>query len=133
MPFDALPTPDTIRGWTTPALAEARAALYRLCDAAPERVPVLLDALQTGRVDGGVFVGECRCIVGWLFDVQPMHTMAQITVWRGGSFSAAENLVYVEDEWDQPGICPGDTPANNPISALVETWLLAWQAERGAL
>ena len=51
-------------------LSSIKRDLFEVLSAAPEEVPGLLTAMQAGRVDGYVYVGECACLVGTIANLR---------------------------------------------------------------
>ncbi|TXH18351.1 MAG: pentapeptide repeat-containing protein, partial [Hyphomicrobiaceae bacterium] len=99
---------------------EIQMDLYRILDSAKAEVPGLYRALLDGKINGRVYKGECACLVG---------TIANI---RGINY---ENLEGLTPDASRPAekwflaIKQGDTPENNPISALTAQWLEAFMKE----
>ena len=94
--------------------------LTKVLDFAKPEVPELYKALVDGRINGQDYVGGCACLVG--------------------TIANARHCSYVELDGIQPNgarpaerwflaITPGDTPENNPVSAVTRDWLLKYMSE----
>ncbi len=90
-------------------------------DAAPNEVPALLLAIREGRIDGSQYEGDCSCLKGTIDTLRGNTTPSGPL--RHDASSPSERLFLAIRE--------GYTPEINPIAALVEEWILEWQAERG--
>lgn len=126
MPFDDT----TYREPLTGTEQEAKDDLFRWLDRFPDRVPALLEAVREGRMNGMLFNGPCRCIVGWLIYVDDDLTTAD-----GSSQSANDVANGVGLDCNGPAekfvhhaVVPGDTPSNSPVMARLERWILEWMA-----
>jgi uncharacterized protein YjbI with pentapeptide repeats len=87
-------------------------------------VPVVLDALRDGRIDGGIEEGECCSLVG---------TIARA---RGVSYRDLRKNLRPQESWHWfHAIVAGDTPETSPIVKLtvehIEGWLASRDASRG--
>lgn len=96
-----------------------RVDLYEVLDLARLEIPALLTAVREGRIDGSDYEGDCACLVGTIANVRGVN------VWM-----LPTNARRLIEEFFR-GIQPGDTPANSPISAAVEAWIVEYQAEHG--
>ncbi len=73
-------------------------------------------------MDGSHYTGTCACLLG---------TVANV---RGVSYYD----LGIEPNSDRPaerfamGVSRGDTPATSQVSALLEQWIVEWQADRAA-
>lgn len=95
--------------------------LLRLLDHFDERVPVLLETLRAGKIDGSTYAGVHKCVVGTL--------------------AAAAGLTYpnFDDLCDEANpierfsneIHVGDTPETSPRVKMLETWITKWMINRG--
>ena len=124
MPLDCTTYVDDL----TDTERKARDDLWRWLERFPDRVPALLEAVREGRMDGYSWVGTCRCVIGNLrFD-----NTASIRDWA--SYEALFKGTGFKP-WQSPieefvvEIRPGDTPANSPVMASLERWIVQWQAE----
>ena len=81
---------------------------------AKSEIPALYRAVVAGHMDGSCYQGECCCFVG---------TVAKA---RGVNY---ESLGDLKPDSSSPterffmGISKGDTPENNPVSAVVSNWI----------
>ena len=82
---------------------------------ARSEAPGLLLALREGRVNGSTYTGECACLVGTIANLrgQVHDNMPDL---RPNSSRPIERFFM--------GISKGDTPATNPVSKIVEGWLI---------
>lgn len=95
-------------------LQEIKEDLFSILEKAKDEIPMLLEALKNGNVDGSVYEGECACLVG---------TIANI---RGINYKIMNDI---KPDPNRPierwffGIKKGDTPENNPISEITVEWI----------
>jgi hypothetical protein len=106
----------TFCGYT---LEQIKADFFSILGVLTSEINGLKTALIEGKVDGRVYIGACACLVG---------TIANI---RGKRYKEMEDLVPnpqrpVEVFFSY--IRKGDTPATNPISAIVLGWITEFQA-----
>lgn len=103
-------------------LEPIRGDVWEILDRARDEVPVVLDALRAGRVDGTTYRGECCCIVGTIARARG------VMYWTMGD---------IEPNDDRPaecwflGISPGHTPGNSVVAAITERWILEWMEAAG--
>lgn len=96
------------------AIAQVRADFHDVFGWARPEVPAFLIALQEGRIDGSCYEGKCACLVGTIAKVRGVW----FETLPNDATRPAEEFIYPIEE--------GDTPATNPIAALVEQWTVEW-------
>ena len=98
-----------------------RADLYDVLSNVPVEVPVLLDKIEAGLIDGSVYEGECCCLVGTL------------AVARGCGY---REIVGVSPDVSRPAerwflaIRRGDTPDRSQVAAITVGWIEEWMRAR---
>ena len=100
-------------------LSPIHSDVFAVLDAAPREVAALLAAVREGRVNGSAYEGACSCLVG------------TIATARGVSYREIHGLAPDADRLAERWflmIAEGDTPATCAASALVERWILEYQA-----
>ncbi|MDE2102686.1 MAG: pentapeptide repeat-containing protein [Patescibacteria group bacterium] len=96
---------------------------YSVLAAAPAEVPGLLAALREGRVDGSQYQGECACLVGTIANLRhEPHNSLTIDLHPDSTRPAEVWFLAIHQ---------GDTPANNPISAITVGWAEQWLRDQG--
>ena len=86
-------------------------------------VPYLYKSIIDGKVDGSTYTGECACFIG--------------TIANGAGCEYTELKTKVEIDSNSPtekfflGIKKGDTPENNPLSALAKEWVEKFMKDKG--
>ena len=102
-------------------LSGIRADLYDVLSSVPVEVPVLLDKIEAGLIDGSVYEGECCCLVG------------TIAVARGCGYQEMEGL---KPDASRPAerwflaIRRGDTPDRSQVAAITVGWIEEWMRAR---
>jgi uncharacterized protein YjbI with pentapeptide repeats len=104
-------------------LGEIKADFYAVLEKAPTEALGLLDALESGRINGSVYEGECACLVGTIANLRHEKYDKLSIDLQPSADRAAEKWFMA--------IGRGDTPANNPVSQVTVEWLQAWLTERG--
>jgi len=94
-------------------LRDVKEDFLSILAAAPHEVPALILALETGRVDGSTYEGECSCLVGTIATAQGVGYDQVPGITPDGSRPA--------ERWFL-GIRRGNTSANNQISAITVEW-----------
>lgn len=119
MPLDCTTYVDDL----TETEREARDDLWRWLGRFPDRVPALLEAVREGQMHGNTYVGICRCVMGNLWSSEPFWDYS--SPWASQEIAPSRNPIesFVQSE------CPGDTPANSPVMAKLERWIVQWQTE----
>ena len=95
-------------------LSAARADFFLILLHAKAEVTALLSAITEGRVNGSVYTGRCSCLIGTIAQVRDIDPHAIDGELRPKSNRPAERLFLAIKE--------GDTPENNPVSAIVADW-----------
>ena len=90
---------------------------------AQHEVPELYKALLSGRVDGSTYKGDCACLVGTIAHARHEDYQKLGIDLRPDSNRPAEKWFL--------NIRKGDTPENNPVSALVKEWTEDFAKEKG--
>jgi hypothetical protein len=83
----------------------------------------LYDALMKGLVDGSTYSGECACLVGTIANIRHESVESLGINLRANAHRPIERWFLA--------IKKGDTPSNNPISAITVSWLKAWAEKEG--
>jgi uncharacterized protein YjbI with pentapeptide repeats len=104
-------------------LAPIREDVRAVLDTVPAEVSGLLAKLRAGEIDGTVYAGPCACLVGTIANMRGCALGALPPAIRPNSFRPAERFFL--------GIGLGATPDTNPVAAVVDDWIVEWQAERG--
>ena len=91
--------------------------VWRVLASAPDEVQAVRTALMEGRVDGGLYAGECACLVGTIANTRgvPYQDL------DFDPFSPAER-------WFSP-IQKGDTPETSQVSKIALEWVDEWIAK----
>jgi hypothetical protein len=108
---------------------EAKADLYRWLDRFPERVPGLLEAVREGRITGQSILGRCRCVLGQLSheygDPEDHRKAVAAFAFRPvDGMGSAEHAPIERFVWS---VGPGHTPADSPVMAHLERWIMEWR------
>jgi Pentapeptide repeats (8 copies) len=103
-------------------LGAIRDDLHVVLSAAHEEVPGLLALLRAGGVDGRVYVGPCSCLLGSIANLRHEPYNALTIGLRPDAGRPIEIFFMAIKE--------GDTPATNPVSAIVVEWIEEWLRER---
>jgi len=119
--------------------ATVKADLFAVLATSRTEVSALLSALESGRVDGSTYEGECACLVGTLAHARGLEiddVPARASAPAGTLARDADSPVEV---WFG-GIREGDTPSTSPTAAITAVWIREFltanpmpQAEAGAL
>ena len=75
----------------------------------------LLKAVREGKIDGSVYTGECCCLMGTIANVRG----CDVDTLEKNSSRPAERFFM--------GISEGHTPETNPVSKIVEQWIVEFQ------
>jgi len=100
-------------------LSRFRDDVWAVLSSAPAEASAVLAALQAGRVDGTVYLGDCACLVGTIAKARGCHYTA-LGVLKPDGLRLAET-------WFMQ-IRPGHTPANNGPTRLAAEWVGEWLA-----
>jgi len=100
-------------------LSRFRDDVWAVLSSAPAEASAVLAALQAGRVDGTVYLGDCACLVGTIAKARGCHHTA-LGVLKPDGLRLAET-------WFMQ-IRPGHTPANNGPTRLAAEWVGEWLA-----
>ena len=92
-----------------------RSDVRHALESSPAEVPALRAAIEEGRIDGGLYEGECACFVG--------------TLEREGGTPRPRDPGSPAERWFL-GIGKGDTPQTNPVSAITLEWVDEWLSEQ---
>jgi hypothetical protein len=79
-----------------------------------DEIPELRKHLVEGKVDGSVYEGECRCLVGTIANIKHCK-YDEIEALKPDSTRPIERFFT--------GISTGDTPETNQISKIVVGWI----------
>ena len=86
----------------------------------PREVTALLGALESGRIDGSCYTGDCCCLVG---------TIAKTKGCQVDDLVSGRDSSRPAEVWFL-GIGPGDTPDKSPIAQITVEWVKAWLARQ---
>lgn len=108
-------------------------------------VQVIVEALETGRVDGMKYYGPCACLIGWIGNARwnrPIPGIGEDFIGEPITPEEEADLLAYQAEIDRAleefssgtmstplgetwtfGIRPGHTPESNEYSALLHGWL----------
>lgn len=103
-------------------LSKIRKDVRRVLDAARAEVLALLDAIRSGRLNGFIYDGAREGLVG---------TIAKA---RGTKYERLTGELAPDEmrpaERFTTGVMTGDTPETNPVSRILETWIVEWLADQ---
>jgi hypothetical protein len=100
---------------------EIEADHRKILAAAPDEVAGLLAAIRAGKINGKLYDGECRCLVGTLEKIRGCE-MNEVVL--RNQYRPAEKFYMA--------IGQGHTPKNNSFSRYAEQWCVEFLAEKGA-
>jgi Pentapeptide repeats (8 copies) len=93
--------------------------LFRMLDQAAAEVPALLSAIKSGRINGGIYDGDCACLVGTIANT------------RGCDYKALSGLdpdpSRAAERWFLK-LRPGDTPERSEVARITAGWIEEWIA-----
>ena len=95
-------------------LTRARADFFLILLYAKKEAPALLSALTEGRVNGSIYTGRCSCLIGTIATARGIDPYQIEGELYPKSSRPAERLFLAIRE--------GDTPENNPVSAIAASW-----------
>ena len=95
-------------------LSEAKQDLFDVLSKSRPEIQGLLDALNSGKIDGSKYEGDCCCLKGTIANIRQCN-YAKLDGIIPDSSSPSERLFMA--------IKPGDTPENNPVSKIVVEWI----------
>jgi len=104
-------------------LSDAKKDFLKKLSLAKHEAAGLYRYLIDGKVDGSCYTGECACFVGTLANVKAVspEKLCEIAGFEMDSSSPVEKWFMA--------IRKGDTPENNPVSAVTVGWLKEWAKE----
>jgi uncharacterized protein YjbI with pentapeptide repeats len=98
-------------------LSDIKADFCTILEKVPSEVPGLLAALRDGRIDGSSYEGDCACLVGTIANIRHCHFRSVPGLAPDSSRPAERFFLAIRED---------DTPADNPVAAIVEGWILEW-------
>jgi len=98
-------------------LTPFRDDLWAILSGAPAEVPILLDKLRAGQIDGSCYQGDCACLVGTLANARHCDYRDITTIEPNGSRPAERWFAMIK---------PGGTPQTNQAAQIAETWIVDW-------
>jgi hypothetical protein len=104
-------------------LGGAKEDFYKVLELAKAETPGLYKALLEGRIDGSQYEGECACLVGTIAK-ERKEKYNKLSIGLKPNDSRPSERLFL-------AIRKGDTPDNNPISAIVKDWMEAWMGSNG--
>ena len=98
-------------------LASIKEDVWRVLASAPNEVRAVRAALVEGRVNGGLYAGECACLVGTIANA------------RGVPYQDLDpDFTSPAERWFLP-IQKGDTPSKSQFSKITLEWVDEWIAK----
>lgn len=98
-------------------LTPIRDDVWAVLSSSPREARGLLDALNSGHVDGSTYAGECACLVGTIANVADCYYMS-LPALKPDASRPAERFFL--------GIRRGDTPSNSEHAKLAAEWISQW-------
>ena len=119
----------TVRcNWSKARRAAARQDIHKILSLAPSEVVGVRDALVAGKIDGRMYDGECRCLVGTIAKLRGISVIQQASFYplekaiRADETRPAEKFfVYIQE---------GETPETNGYARLALRWIDEWIDEQ---
>ena len=100
-----------------------RADFYNVLSHAPSEVPALIEALNSGKVNGSTYTdGACGCLIGTLAIASgrdPIKSDCDAVHGLEGNASRPIEVFFLN-------IKKGDTPETNPFSRIARDWAQEW-------
>jgi hypothetical protein len=112
-----------VKGLTDESLRQIKADMWMTLARARHEVPALIAALESGRVEGSQYEGECACLVGTLANAVGADYRA--------TFPDA-SVNHPAERWFAM-IHKGDKPGDDSAGGFAATWALKWAKEFDAL
>jgi len=115
---------------------EAKADIFSILETCPHEVMGLLKKLEAGQIDGGCYLGECKCLLGTLTELNiGLENSAGFVkiddVKVSKLFYAIKrvirnpNPISPAEEWFKY-IGQYSTPENNVHASLAADWIKEW-------
>lgn len=110
--------------FTPRSMAKIRDDFFAVLSHAPREVQALIDALDSGRVNGSAYRDDsgCGCLVGTLAIARGGAVLCpdarRVGELRGDTSRLSERFFF--------GIQRGDTPASNPLAKIARDWAADW-------
>ena len=105
-------------------LSDAKKDFLDVISRLPMEIPGLYKAILDGRIDGSQYSGECACLKGTLANVKHCSVDGLREFGIVANSLAPSEVLFM-------AIQKGDTPENNPISAIVKGWIEEFCKEKG--
>jgi len=100
---------------TIKSLPAAKRELFEKLGAFKNEAQGLYKAAVGGKIDGSAYEGDCACFVGTIANLLDQN------------YKELENLKHDDESLIErlfSAVTTGDTPTNNPISKIVQDWLI---------
>ena len=94
-----------------------KADVFKILETAKSEVPGLLAAIKDGRIEGSVYKGDCACLVGTIANLRNQNVYKMPDIVTDTERPAERWFLAIRN---------GDTPENNPVSAISAQWIEEW-------
>ena len=95
-------------------LGHVKEAIENVLSQYPNEAGGLLDALNSGCIDGSMYSGVCACLYGTIANLKQCDY-----------YDLPINSSSIEERWFM-AIKPGDTPENSQVVKITVEWITAW-------